>query len=51
MAHSKISHYKLPGQNTLQGTHPYLLFKTYPHLKADEIKDNEPVWERLGIEL
>ncbi|MEE4241040.1 MAG: cbb3-type cytochrome c oxidase subunit I [Desulfopila sp.] len=29
----------------------YFLFKTYPHLKADEIKDNESVWERLGIEL
>ena len=29
----------------------YFLFKTYPHLKAIEIKDNESVWERLGIEL
>ncbi len=29
----------------------YFLFKTYPHLKAPEIKDGESVWERLGIEL
>ncbi len=29
----------------------YFLLKTYPHLKAAKIKDNESVWERLGIEL
>ncbi len=29
----------------------YFLITTYPHLKAAEIKDNESVWERLGIEL
>lgn len=29
----------------------YFLIKTYPHLKANEIKDGESVWERLGIEL
>lgn len=29
----------------------YFLIKTYPHLKAIEIKDGESVWERLGIEL
>jgi len=27
------------------------LFTTYPHLKATEIKENESVWEKLGIEL
>lgn len=27
------------------------LFKTYPHLKAAEIKQGESVWERLGVEL
>ncbi len=27
------------------------LFKTYPHLKAAEIKEGESVWERLGVEL
>ena len=29
----------------------YFLFKTYPHLKASEIKEGESVWERLGVEL
>lgn len=29
----------------------YFLLKTYPHLKAIEIKDGESVWKRLGIEL
>jgi nitric oxide reductase subunit B len=29
----------------------YFLFKTYPRLKAVEIKEGESVWERLGIEL
>jgi nitric oxide reductase subunit B len=29
----------------------YFLIKTYPHLKATEIKDGESVWERLGLEL
>lgn len=29
----------------------YFLFKTYPHLKATEIKEGESVWERLGVEL
>jgi nitric oxide reductase subunit B len=29
----------------------WFLFKTYPRLKAAEIKDGESVWERLGIEL
>ena len=29
----------------------YFLIKTYPHLKAVEIKEDESVWERLGIEL
>jgi len=29
----------------------YFLITTYPHLKMAEIKDNESVWERLGIEL
>jgi nitric oxide reductase subunit B len=27
------------------------LFKTYPHLKATEIKEGESVWKKLGIEL
>jgi nitric oxide reductase subunit B len=27
------------------------LFKTYPRLKAVEIKEGESVWERLGVEL
>lgn len=29
----------------------YFLFKTYPHLKAPEIKEGESVWDRLGIRL
>jgi nitric oxide reductase subunit B len=29
----------------------YFLVTTYPRLKAPEIKDDESVWERLGIEL
>jgi nitric oxide reductase subunit B len=29
----------------------YFLISTYPHLKAVEIKEDESVWERLGIEL
>jgi nitric oxide reductase subunit B len=29
----------------------YFLIRTFPHLKAAEIKDGESVWERLGIEL
>jgi nitric oxide reductase subunit B len=29
----------------------YFLVTTYPRLKAAEIKDEESVWERLGIEL
>jgi len=29
----------------------YFLFKTYPHLKATEIKEGESVWDRLGIKL
>ena len=29
----------------------YFLFKTYPHLKAAEIKEGESVWDRLGIKL
>jgi len=29
----------------------YFLFRTYPHLKAEEIKEGESVWERLGVEL
>ena len=29
----------------------YFLIRTYPHLKAVEIKEDESVWERLGIEL
>jgi len=29
----------------------YFLFKTYPHLKAPEIKEGESVWDRLGIKL
>jgi nitric oxide reductase subunit B len=29
----------------------YFLIRTYPYLKAPEIKDNESVWERLGIDL
>ncbi len=29
----------------------YFLFKTYPHLKASEIKEGESIWDRLGIKL
>jgi nitric oxide reductase large subunit len=29
----------------------YFLFKTYPHLKAAEIKEGESVWDRPGIKL
>ena len=29
----------------------YFLFRTFPHLKAQEIKDGESVWDRLGIKL
>jgi nitric oxide reductase subunit B len=29
----------------------WFLITTYPHLKAVEIKDDESVWDRLGIEL
>ncbi|GAB4256259.1 MAG: nitric-oxide reductase large subunit [Deferrisomatales bacterium] len=29
----------------------YFLFKTYPKLKAVEIKEGESVWERLGMDL
>lgn len=29
----------------------YFLITTFPHLKAGTIKDNESVWEKLGIEL
>lgn len=29
----------------------WFLFKTYPHLKAEEIGDGESVWKRLGVEL
>jgi len=29
----------------------YFLFKTYPYLKAREIKEGESVWDRLGIKL
>jgi nitric oxide reductase subunit B len=29
----------------------YFLFKTYPKLKAEEIKEGESVWKRLGVEL
>jgi nitric oxide reductase subunit B len=29
----------------------WFLFKTYPRLKAQEIKDGESVWERLGVDL
>jgi nitric oxide reductase subunit B len=27
------------------------LFRTYPHLKARQIKEGESVWKRLGVEL
>ncbi len=29
----------------------YFLFRTYPHLKAQEIKEEESVWDRLGVKL
>ncbi|TRZ74493.1 MAG: nitric-oxide reductase large subunit [Deltaproteobacteria bacterium] len=29
----------------------YFLFKTYPRLKAVEIKDGESVWDKMGIQL
>jgi nitric oxide reductase subunit B len=29
----------------------YFLFRTYPHLKAPEIREGESVWDRLGIKL
>ncbi len=29
----------------------WFLFRTYPHLKAQEIGDGESVWKRLGVEL
>ncbi len=29
----------------------YFLFKTFPHLKAQEIKEDESVWDRLGVKL
>jgi nitric oxide reductase subunit B len=29
----------------------YFLFKTFPHLKAQEIKEGESVWDRLGVSL
>jgi nitric oxide reductase subunit B len=29
----------------------YFLFKTYPQLKAVNIKDGESVWDKLGIKL
>ncbi len=29
----------------------YFLFRTFPHLKAQEIKEGESVWDRLGIKL
>ncbi len=29
----------------------YFLFKTFPHLKAQEIKEEESVWDRLGGDL
>ena len=29
----------------------YFLFKTFPHLKAQEIKEEESVWDRLGVNL
>ena len=37
----------------LLGVLPLLvfLFKTYPRLKAAEIKEGESVWQRLGVEL
>ncbi|MBN1569345.1 MAG: cbb3-type cytochrome c oxidase subunit I [Acidobacteria bacterium] len=29
----------------------YFLFRTYPHLKSQEIKEGESVWDRLGVKL
>lgn len=29
----------------------YFLITTYPHLKAQKIRDGESVWERLAVEL
>jgi len=29
----------------------YFLFTTYPHLKPEEIKEGESVWDKLGVEL
>jgi nitric oxide reductase subunit B len=29
----------------------YFLFKTFPHLKAQEIKEGESVWDRIGVKL
>jgi nitric oxide reductase subunit B len=29
----------------------YFLFKTFPYLKAQEIKEGESVWDRLGVKL
>ena len=29
----------------------YFLFKTYPRLKAVEIKDGESVWDKMGVQL
>jgi nitric oxide reductase subunit B len=29
----------------------YFLLTTYPHLKATGIKEDESVWEKLGVEL
>jgi nitric oxide reductase subunit B len=29
----------------------YFLITTFPHLKNNEIKDNESVWKRLGVDL
>lgn len=29
----------------------WFLFNTYPHLKAEQIREKESVWKRLGVEL
>jgi nitric oxide reductase subunit B len=29
----------------------YFLFRTFPHLKSQEIKEGESVWDRLGLKL
>jgi nitric oxide reductase subunit B len=29
----------------------YFLFKTFPYLKAQEIKEDESVWDRLGVKM